>query len=115
MEKKKITINYYNSGVKTLSGFGNLFFIIGGISIFAALIAYLIYTSTRGSYGEESTAIVAYTASRFFVQSIIPSLFFGAICKGLAPIARTAHYKRTLLEQEYEFTEKRQTNAPLLE
>jgi hypothetical protein len=40
----------------------------------------------------------------------VASLFAGAVCTGLSSIAKTALYKRIILEQEYLFSEIEQSD-----
>jgi hypothetical protein len=97
---KKIKIYYEGSGVKTLSGFATLSYILGSIGTCVSLI--LLLTCINNSSDREVGIAVI---SVIFPVSIF--LFcFGGICSGVSSIARTALYKRLVLEQEYEFYEE---------
>ena len=93
--KKKIKVDFEGSGVKTLEGVGMILMIIGIISILTSAIGVLVFIS-----GENTTGI--YVASSFFPISI-GSFAGGAICLGLSSIAKTALYKRLILEEQYDF------------
>jgi hypothetical protein len=98
MEKKKIKVSYEDSGVKTLNGFGVFFFVAGTIALVVAVIGGLVYL---GSDGEPALG-GASLAGALFPAGI--SLFAaGAVCTGLSSIARTALYKRMILEYQYDF------------
>jgi hypothetical protein len=94
MEKKDIKVSYANSGVNTLSGIGTCFMIIGSIAIIVAVAGFGMFYS-----GDSDNAVIAVTS--LFVS--LGSFLGGAICMGLAGIARTALYQRMILEQEYLF------------
>ncbi|MCL2327446.1 MAG: hypothetical protein FWC39_02910 [Bacteroidetes bacterium] len=87
MKKQQILINYSGSGVKTLKGFAIFFFIIAFIAMIVAILDCFLSFSLS-----------------FFITPIL--LFVGgAICIGLSSIAKTALYKRMLLENQYQFVE----------
>lgn len=91
MERKEIKVNFEKSGVKTLSGFGSWFIILGSIAVFIFIVSLV---------NPEN----AYLAVGSLCVSI--GLFLGgAICKGLSGIARSALYQREVLRQEYIFYE----------
>ncbi len=100
MEKREIKINYDGSGVKTLKTFGNTFFIVAVIALVVAVIGLFVYL---GSDGYESMAGISVAAS--FLPIAMGSFAGAAICLGLSTVAKTALYKRTLLEEQYNFTE----------
>jgi ABC-type antimicrobial peptide transport system permease subunit len=91
IEKQKVMINYKGSGVKTLSRFGVFFFIIGIIAAIIAAIGFLRYLTNA----DTSTGLSL--ASSFF-PTAIGLLASAAVCTGLSSIAKTALYKRILLE-----------------
>jgi len=91
MEKQDVRINYSGSGVQTLDGFGTFFFIVAAISIIVAVISLM--------------TIIGIVSAGTFFSIAISSLASGAICKGLSTIAKTALYKRMLLEKRYNFVE----------
>ncbi|MDR2653298.1 MAG: hypothetical protein LBC68_13500, partial [Prevotellaceae bacterium] len=103
MEKQKIVVNYKNSGVETLNGFGTFFFVLGCISALVCIVGIVIYADDSNY---EKTAYAGLSLASAFLPIAIGSLAFGAICKGLATMAKTSLYKRTLLEQQYEFEGK---------
>ena len=45
------------------------------------------------------------SSAGLFITNAISSLAAGAICKGLSTVAKTALYKRMLLEKQYNFIE----------
>jgi Na+/proline symporter len=104
-EKQKIVFSYENSGVKTLNGFGVFFFIIGAIAVLVALIGLIMYVMNSGdSYTDnKETAIIGISLASSFFPIAIGLLVSGAVCVGLSSIARTALYKRALLEEKYMF------------
>lgn len=91
MEKQNVSISYSGSGVQTLNGFGTFFFIVAAISIIVALISIM--------------SIIGIMTAGIFITNAISSLAAGAICKGLSTVAKTALYKRMLLEKQYNFVE----------
>jgi hypothetical protein len=103
-EKKVLEINYQGSGIKTLNGFGVFFFILGAIAIFVALIGGCIYLNNIGSYiSDKKDALVGASLAGTFFPLGIYLLAAGAVCIGLSSIAKTALFKRAVLESEYEF------------
>jgi len=105
MEKQKIKVNYWNSGVNTLYGFGKFFLIIGFIAMLVAIIGFIVYLTNFDSYSGAENAIIGISLAASFFPISIGSFAAGAICKGLSTIAKTALYKRTLLEEQYYFEE----------
>lgn len=97
MEKKEIKVYYSGSGVRTLKDTGTFLFVIAVISAIMALVG-LIISADDPEIGMSITTTSAYL---FFV-----CLIGGAICKGLSSIAKTALYKRTILESEYYFIDQ---------
>ena len=91
MDKQNVRISYSGSGVQTLNGFGTFFFIVAAISIIVAVIL--------------TVSIVGIATAGIFITNAISSLAAGAICKGLSTVAKTALYKRMLLEKQYNFLE----------
>jgi len=108
--KKEIKVNYQESGVKTLNGFGKFFMIVGSISALVAVIGVIIYLSNLGYYGNKEYALIGIALASSFFPISIGAFACGAICKGLSTIAKTALYKRALLEEEYSFVEELQIN-----
>lgn len=104
-EKQIILVSYKGSGVKTLNGISILFFALGYISVFIALIGLNMYAELFGTYYSSENNLGLALMCYFSAIGII--LFaFGAILKGLSGIAKTALYKQTLLNQKYIFKEE---------
>jgi hypothetical protein len=91
MEKQEIIVNYKRSGVKTLNGFGVLFFVIGSLALLIAIIGLVF-------------PLYEILFTLFFLIGIV-LFFFGAVCIGLSCIARVALCKRETLCQQYDFKE----------
>jgi hypothetical protein len=105
-EKKVLVVNYQGSGVKTLNRFGVFFFVLGSIAMFVALIGGCIYLNNIGGYGsDKKDALVGASLAGTFFSLGIYLLAAGAVCIGLSSIAKTALFKRVVLESEYEFQE----------
>jgi hypothetical protein len=105
MEKKELIVSYEGSGVKTLSGFGVFFYLIGSLAFLTAIIGGGLYLQNIGSSysSDQSEALLGVSlASTFFPLGLL-LFFFGVVCTGLSSIAKTALYKRTILEQQYDF------------
>jgi hypothetical protein len=98
-ERQEVVVNYANSGVITMKGFGILFIGMGVLSVAVALVVLL---ASEGNLLGISASL-SMLAIGFFAA--------GAICLGLSSIAKTALYQRTLLEQQYHFEEKQSTNT----
>ncbi|HHV86242.1 MAG TPA: hypothetical protein GXX42_10600 [Petrimonas sp.] len=109
MEKIDIKVNYNGSGVKTLHKFGTLFILIGIVATILVVAALIMYSEEKSSYnGYSSVRQEASVAVPFGIASMvlaICSYAFGAICLGLQSIARTSLYKKSILEQNYNFIE----------
>jgi hypothetical protein len=105
MEKQVLNVSYKSSGVKTLNGFGVFFFVVGIISLLIAVIGGFVYLGNSDSYSGAETALVGASLAGTFFPIGILLLFAGAVCAGLSGIAKTALYKRTILEQQYDFKE----------
>ncbi|WP_298649010.1 hypothetical protein [uncultured Proteiniphilum sp.] len=97
MEKKEIKVYYSGSGVQTLKGTGTFLFVLTFISAITALVGLVV--SAGGS--EIGVSLTTTSVYLFFV-----CLIGGSICKGLSSIAKTALYKRTILETEYYFIDQ---------
>jgi hypothetical protein len=104
-EKNILEINYEGSGVKTLSGFGTLFFVLAVISIIIAFLSLVLLL-----VGIESLNNMFYTIqwNAFFVSLLFASLFFaivqfffGALCKGLSTIAKGTLYQMSVVEKTF--------------
>jgi len=103
-EKETIVINYQGSGVKTLNGFGTFLFVIASIAMLVAVIGFFMYLGNdMDSSKEMKDALTGLSMASSFFPIAIGSFAGGAICKGLSTIAKTALYKRTLLEKQYCF------------
>jgi ABC-type transport system involved in multi-copper enzyme maturation permease subunit len=100
MEKEKIVVNYSVSGVKTLNGLGLFLLVVGVVALFVALILAIVFIASEYSKsGAIATALsFSITGATAFVS--------GAACLGLSNIARTALFKRTVLEHQYDFAER---------
>jgi hypothetical protein len=112
MEKKELIVNYEGGGVKTLSGFGVFFHIIGSLALLTAIIGGFLYLQNiESSYtSDEDKALLGASLARAFFPLGLISFFFGAVCIGLSSIAKTALYKRTIFEQQYDIHDKSETN-----
>ena len=103
---KEIKINYKGSGVKTLDGFGTFFFVIASLAALVAVIGFIMYLANdMDSRSEMEYAMIGLSLASSFLPIAIGSVAGGAICQGLSTIAKTALYKRTLLEKQYQFVE----------
>jgi hypothetical protein len=100
-EKKVLKFRYENSGVKTLSGFGKFFYVIGLIALFVALICGIVCLGRYVLDSGDATSFGFVAGVSFSIG--ITSFFTGIICAGLSNIAKTALYHRTVLESQYEF------------
>jgi hypothetical protein len=105
--KKEIKVNYQESGVKTLKGFGTFFLIIGSIAALITVIGFIMYLANDiDSRFERENALTGIALASSLLPISIGSFAGGAICKGLSSIAKTALYKRRLLEEQYSFVEE---------
>jgi hypothetical protein len=95
-----VKVNYKGSGVKTLSVFATLFYILGFAALVFSLTGLLLYKDGSGDLGVQAIGV---TLASAFLPTSVFMLFSAAVCSALSGIARTALYKRALLEQEYEF------------
>ncbi|MDR2286499.1 MAG: hypothetical protein LBE04_03330 [Prevotellaceae bacterium] len=86
IEKQEVIVNYKGSGVKTLKGFGVLFFVLGSLALLVSIIG----------------VIGMRILTEIFLISII-LFFFGAVCTGLSCIALVVLCKREMLCQQYNF------------
>ena len=103
---KRIEVNYKGSGVKTLAGFGTFFFIIASIAALFAAIGFIMYlANVMDDRWEMANAMIGISLVSSSLPIAIGSCAAGAICQGLSSIAKTALYKRTLLEKQYQFKE----------
>jgi len=101
-EKEVINVSYKGSGVKTMAGFGTFLFVVGSVAMLVAIIGFFIYVANYDSYYRDK-AITGISLAASFFPIAIGSFAGGAICKGLSTIAKTALYKKTLLEKQYQF------------
>jgi hypothetical protein len=101
-EKKVLEINYKGSGVKTLSGFGTLFYILAAISFIIAFLSLfldlLVNSNNIFLYTIEWIKLYAFWGSLFLA---LGQLFFGALCKGLSTIAKGALYQMSVVEKTF--------------
>ena len=103
---EKVKISFEGSGVKTLNGFGTFFFIVASVAALVAVIGFIMYLANDMDYSSEmKNAMIGISLASSFFPISIGSFAGGAICKGLSTIAKTALYKRTLLEKQYQFVE----------
>jgi len=104
--EKEVKVNFEGSGVKTLNGFGTFSFVIASIAMLVAVIGFIMYLANDMDYSSErENAIIGISMASSLFPIAIGSFAGGAICKGLSTIAKTALYKRTLLEKQYRFEE----------
>ena len=102
MEGKEIVnVNFKNSGIKTLKGFGVLFFVVAIIATLIAFIGLIIYKANDGYFSDKATSGLSIAINYFLIS--VAAYPTGAICIGLSSITKTSLYKRTLLEEKYEF------------
>lgn len=102
----KVVVSFEGSGVKTLNGFGTLFFIISSIATLVTVVGFMMYLANDMDYRSEmNNAMVGLSLASSFLPIAIGSFAGGAICKGLSAISKTALYKRTLLEKQYKFVD----------
>ncbi|MCL2597269.1 MAG: hypothetical protein FWD66_06375 [Paludibacter sp.] len=106
-DRKTIYLDYSNSGVKTLNGFGIFFLVIGAISTMVTLVGFIMYLVNMDSWSGKDNAMTGISLASLFFPIAISSFAFGTICKGLSTIAKTALYKRAALQEEYDFIEKK--------
>lgn len=92
MEKRNIKVDFWGSGINTLKGFGVTFYIIG------ALLPIVGIIGLATSYDGDFIIILP-----LLLISMIICLAFGAICFGLSGMAKTALYKKAIMEDDYEF------------
>ena len=102
--EKKVKVDYQGSGVKTLNGFGTFFFVIASIAVLVAVICFIMYLAMDYS-SERANAMIGISLASSFFPIAIGAFAGGAICKGLSTIAKTALYKRILIEGQYRFVE----------
>lgn len=91
--RQPIYVDYSGSGVKTTKGWATFFVVIGCISLLLAIIGFIRLLS---DYRVEADALAALLTS-------ISAFIIAAILTAISSIAKTALFKRALLEQEYEF------------
>jgi hypothetical protein len=104
--EKKVKVDYQGSGVKTLNGFGTYFFVIASIAVLVAVIGFIMYLANDMDYSSErANAMIGISLASSFFPIAIGTFAGGAICKGLSTIAKTALYKRILIEGQYRFVE----------
>lgn len=104
--EKKLKVDYQGSGVKTLNGFGTFFFFIASVAMLVAVVGFIMYLANDMNYSsEQENAMLGLSLASSLFPIAIGSFAGGAICKGLSTIAKTALYKRILLEEQYRFVE----------
>lgn len=97
VEKTTIKINFEGSGVKTLTGLGDMFLALALFCLLGCVITLLSYMTAYSS--QEALYLTLITT---FLTSFIGLLTAYAICIGLSSIARTALYQRMIIEQKYD-------------
>jgi hypothetical protein len=106
MEKKELTINYSNSGVKTLNGLAVFFVIASVISGITLLVGFFMWVGNLDGYSSSrETAAIGLAIFHSSIFSFLLSIALSAICFGFSSVARTALYKRALIEQDYDIVE----------
>jgi Mn2+/Fe2+ NRAMP family transporter len=105
-EKDKIKVNYSDSGVKTLYGFAIIFIIFAVFATIVTIIGFIMYLVNSDSYSGDADAATGLALASAFLPVAINLFALGAIAFGLSSVAKTALFKRTLLEQQYEFEEQ---------
>lgn len=95
--KEVVKINFANSGVKTLKGYATCLAVMAVLCALATIASFAALSSDGGS----TNVILAIS----FAVITLSCSVFSAICVVLSSIAKTALYKRALLEKEYEFKE----------
>ena len=93
MEKPEIRINYAQSGVKTLKVLSQVFFILAIVVI----ILMLNGMATERNFGGTGIFLL-------YIGGALSSFGFGALLLGVSTIAKTALYKRAILEADHVFT-----------
>lgn len=68
-----------------------------------AFIGLIIYKANDGYFSDKATSGLSMAINYFLIS--IATYPIGAICRGLSSITKTSLYKRTLLEEKYEFKE----------
>ena len=103
MEKQKIKVNYSGSGIKTLSVLGTFLLFIA--VIYAAIDVIAFWKSDyieNLNFGGKVKNVIS-------ILLRFPIIIFatGVICKILSALLKLPLYKRTLLEEQYDFYEEK--------
>ena len=93
-EKKPIVVDYHQSGVKTLYWFGRISIILSTIVLPISLLSIF-------GGGDEIAAGIA-------IGSSISCIVIGGISFALSSIAKTALFKRHLMENDYSFIDRKE-------
>lgn len=96
--RQPIYVDYSGSGVKTTKGWATFFVVIGCISLLLAIIGFIRLLS---DYRVEADAALA------ALLTSISAFIMAAILTAISSIAKTALFKRALLEQEYDFNQSK--------
>lgn len=99
--KTKIKVCYAGSGVHLTSAFSIICFVLCAA---LALISVILMAHANG-FSYYSTAIIVLISAALFL------LLLAAILQALSSIAKTALYKRTIMESEYEFEDSDSGNG----
>lgn len=94
-EKRKVKLNYNNSGVKTLNKLAVFFNVLAYINLFAGVICLVIALVDDDSF---TLGVVIYLLIGF-----LSCLFIGTISQAISSISLTALCKRSLMEEEVDF------------
>ena len=108
MEKQNIRINYSGSGVKTLNGLATFFFIMASVEALVFVIVFMRYIVNYMDYDlplELKTIIQAISVADSYFRIAIVFFASYTIFKLLSNTAKTALYKRTILEEQYCFVD----------
>ena len=105
-EKIQIKVNVEGGGVRTLDFTGTLLMTIGIISAIVTIVGFIMYLVNKDGYSSDlEYAMIGISLASTFLPVAVCAIAGGAICSGLSTIARTALYKRKLMEQDYKFVE----------
>lgn len=94
MDKNEICVDYAESGVKTLRVLSIVFF-----ALTALVVICMLYAMGEG----DLNAFDDIGFCLLYIGGALSSLGFGALLLGVSTIAKTALYKRSILESDYVF------------
>lgn len=97
--RQPIYVDYSDSGVKTTKGWATFFVVIGCISLLLAIIGFIRLLSEH--YVTDDDLAAPLTG----LLTSISAFIIAAILTAISSIAKTALFKRALLEQEYDFNQ----------